>query len=65
MENRENKGKNKNLNNAFSAEIIDSDAPPPPELPISIVQTIGIEQCRTPPSELSMENLSIASAKCD
>jgi hypothetical protein len=51
----------KNLNVSFTAEIVDSSAPPPPELPLSTVQAIGVEQCQIPPSEVSDEMLL---AKC-
>jgi hypothetical protein len=53
-----NKDSKKIISKAFSTEIIDSDAPAPPELPISIVQCIGVEHCMIPPSEVSTENLT-------
>jgi hypothetical protein len=46
------------ISKAFSANIIDSDAPPPSELPISTVQCIGVEHCMIPPSEVSVEKLT-------
>jgi hypothetical protein len=51
----------KNLNVSFIAEVLDSSAPPPPELPLSTVQAIGVQQCQIPPSEVSDEKLL---AKC-
>jgi hypothetical protein len=53
-----NKDSKKIISKAFSAKFIDSDAPPPPELPISTAQCIGVEHCMIPPSEVSTENLT-------
>jgi hypothetical protein len=47
----------KNLNSEFDVEIIDRTAPPPPELPIKIVQNIAVDQCQIPPSEVTDEKL--------
>jgi hypothetical protein len=35
----------KNLNVSFTPEIVDSSAPPPPKLPLSTVEAIGVQQC--------------------
>jgi hypothetical protein len=51
------KGAKKNLNTEFDVDIIDKTAPPPPELPIKIVQNIEVEQCQIPPSEVTDEKL--------
>jgi hypothetical protein len=50
------------LTGSFSAEIIQDDAPPPPELPIDTIQAIGTDNCKIPPSEVSVEKLI---APCD
>jgi hypothetical protein len=55
------KSTKKNLNVPFTAEVMDITAPPPPELPLSTVQAIGVQQCQIPPSEVSDEKLL---AKC-
>jgi hypothetical protein len=51
-----------NLTGTFTAEIIHEDAPPPPKLPIDTIQAIGIDSCKIPPSEVSVEKLI---APCD
>jgi hypothetical protein len=50
------------LTGSFTAEVIQDDAPPPPELPIDTIQAIGIDNCKIPPSEVSVEKLI---APCD
>jgi hypothetical protein len=46
---------------SFSASVIDSSAPPPPELSIDNVQAIGVGQCRISPEELSADKLNSTS----
>jgi hypothetical protein len=47
----------KNLNNEFEVDVIEKFAPPPPELPIKTIQSIAVDQCQIPPSEVSEEKL--------
>jgi hypothetical protein len=47
----------KNLNNEFEVEIIENLAPPPLELPIKTIQSIAVDQCQIPPSEVTDEKL--------
>jgi hypothetical protein len=46
---------------SFSASVIDTSAPPPPELSIDNVQAIGVGQCRISPEELSADKLNATS----
>jgi hypothetical protein len=50
------------LTGTFTAEVIHEDAPHPPELPIDTIQAIGVDSCKIPPSEVSVEKLI---APCD
>jgi hypothetical protein len=43
----------KNLTNEFEMDVIDKSTPPPSELPIKTIQSIAVEQCQIPPSEVS------------
>jgi hypothetical protein len=43
---------------SLSASVIDSSAPPPPELSIDNVQAIGVGQCKISPEELSADKLN-------
>jgi hypothetical protein len=45
----------------FSASVIDSSAPPPPDLSIANVQAIGVGQCRISPKELSADKRNATS----
>jgi hypothetical protein len=60
------RGRNKQgsatLTGSFLDEVIQDDAPPPPELPIDTIQAIGIDNYKIPPSEVSVEKLI---APCD
>jgi hypothetical protein len=47
----------KNLTKEFEVDVIDKSAPPPPELPIKTIQSIAVDQCKIPPSEVSEEKL--------
>lgn len=40
----------KNLTPEFEFEMLEPSTPPPPELPMNIIQAIATQQCQIPPS---------------
>jgi hypothetical protein len=56
---KKKKSKNaKDLTQEFEAEVIDTKAPPPPELPLQTIQAIATKQCHVAPSEVIEECLN-------
>jgi hypothetical protein len=58
---KKTQGTKKNIKTSFSASVIDTSAPPPPELSIDNVQAIGVGQCKISPEELSVDKLCSSS----
>jgi hypothetical protein len=58
---KKTQGTKKNIKKSFSASVIDTSAPPPPELSIDNVQDIGVGQCKISPKELSVDKLCSSS----
>jgi hypothetical protein len=58
---KKTQGTKKIIKKSFSASVIDTSAPPPPELSIDNVQAIGVGQCKISPEELSVDKLCSSS----